>query len=157
MKQDIVWFVVKQIGVGFLFLIFIGINLGCGFLYMVFDAMTDWRGTMAYREEKIREKMIPELLERNELDACPVKCLPEDDSARFKIDVADPSRYESITADVIRLERPNRSVRTNPVYILEFDHDSENRGLTVGFFTPDAINDPPQGWRTPALWINTGE
>ena len=157
MKQDIVWFVVKQIGVGFLFLIFIGINLGCGFLYMVFDAMTDWRGTMAYREEKIREKIIPELLERNELDACPVKCLPEDDSARFKIDVADPSRYESITADVIRLERPNRSVRTNQVYILEFDHDSENRGLTVGFFTPDAINAPPQGWRTPALWINTGE
>ncbi len=157
MKQDIVWFVVKQIGVGFLFLIFIGINLGCGFLYMVFDGMPDWHGTMAYREEKIREKMIPELLERNELDACPVKCLPEDDSARFKIDVADPSRYESITADVIRLERPNRSVRTNQVYILEFDHDSENRGLTVGFFTPDAINDPPQGWRTPALWINTGE
>jgi len=157
MKQDIVGFVVKQIGVCFLFLIFIGINLGCGFLYMVFDAMTDWRGTMAYREEKIREKIIPELLERNELDACPVKCLPEDDSARFKIDVADPSRYESITADVIRLERPNRSVRTNQVYILEFDHDSENRGLTVGFFTPDAINDPPQGWRTPALWINTGE
>ena len=37
------------------------------------------------------------------------------------------------------------------------NHDSENRGLTVGFFTPDAINDPPQGWRTPALWINTGE
>lgn len=152
MKQSIIWIVAKHIGTGALFLILIAINLGCVFLYMVFDAMTDWRGTMAAREEKIRENVIPELLERNGLEACPVKCLPKDDSARFKIDVTDPSRYEAITADVIRLERPNRSVRTNQVYILEFDHDSESRGLTVGFFTPDAINDPPQAWRTPSLW-----
>jgi hypothetical protein len=157
MKQNIVGFVVKQIGIGVLFLILIAINLGCGFLYMVFDAMTDPRGTMAAREEKIRENVIPALLERNGLDACPVKCLPKDDSARFRIEVADPSRYEAIAEDVFRLERTIRSVRTNQVYILEFDHDSETRGLTVGFFTPDAINDPPQGWRTPALWINTGE
>lgn len=152
MKQSIIWIVAKHIGTGALFLILIAINLGCGFLCMVFDAMTDWRGTMAAREEKIRENVIPELLERNGLEACPVKCLPKDDSARFKIDVTDPSRYEAITADVIRLERPNRSVRTNQVYILEFDHDSESRGLTVGFFTPDAINAPPQAWRTPSLW-----
>ena len=157
MKQSIIWIVAKHIGTGALFLILIAINLGCGFLCMVFDAMTDWRGTMAAREEKIRENVIPELLERNGLEACPVKCLPKDDSARFKIDVTDPSRYEAITADVIRLERPNRSVRTNQVYILEFDHDSEGHGLTVGFFTPDAINDPPQAWRTPALWENTAE
>ena len=157
MKQNLVWFVAKQIGIGVLFLILIGINLGCAFLYMVFDAMTDSRGTMAAREEKIRKNVIPELLERNGLEACPVKCLPKDDSARFRIEVADPSRYEAITEDVIRLERPNRSVRTNQVYILEFDHDSESRGLTVGFFTPDAINDPPRAWRTPALWMNTAE
>ena len=81
-----------------------------------------------------------------------MKCLPKDDSARFRIEVADPSRYEAIAEDVFRLERTIRSVRTNQVYILEFDHDSESRGLTVGFFTPDAINDPPQAWRTPALW-----
>ncbi len=152
MKQNIVGFVVKQIGIGVLFLILIAINLGCGFLYMVFDAMTAPRGTMAAREEKIRENVIPALLERNGLDACPVKCLPKDDSARFRIEVADPSRYEAIAEDVFRLERTIRSVRTNQVYILEFDHDSETRGLTVGFFTPDAINDPPQAWRTPALW-----
>ena len=152
MKQHIVGFVLKQIGIGVLFLILIVINFGCGFLYMVLDAMTDPRSTMAAREEKIRKNVIPELLARNGLESCPVKCLPKDNSARFKIVVADPSRYEAITADVIRLERPNRSVRTNQVYILEFDHDSESRGLTVGFFTPDAINDPPQAWRTPALW-----
>ena len=157
MKQNHVGVAVKHIGFGILCLILVTINLGCGFLYVVFDAMTDPRGTMAAREEKIRKNVIPELLERNGLDACPVKCLPEDDSARFRIDVADPSRYEAITADVIRLERPNRSVRTNQVYILEFDHDSESRGLTVGFFTPDAINDPPRAWRTPALWMNTAE
>ncbi len=152
MKQNNVGVVVKHIGIGVLFLILIVINLGCVFLFLVFRDMTDPRGTMAAREEKIREKVIPELLERNGLDACPVKCLPEDDSARFRINVADPSRYEAITEDVIRLERPNRSVRTNQVYVLEFDHDSESHGLTVGFFTPDAINDPPQAWRTPALW-----
>ena len=157
MKQSIIWIVAKHIGTGALFLILIAINLGCGFLCMVFDAMTDWRGTMAAREEKIRENVIPELLERNGLEACPVKCLPKDASARFRIEVADPSRYEAITEDIIRLERPNRSVRTNQVYILEFDHDSESRGLTVGFFTPDAINDPPQAWRTPALWEGTAE
>ena len=157
MKQSIIWIVAKHIGTGALFLILIAINLGCGFLCMVFDAMTDWRGTMAAREEKIRENVIPEMLERNGLEACPVKCLPKDDSARFKIDVTDPSRYEAITADVIHLERPNRSVRTNQVYILEFDHDSESRGLTVGFFTPDAINDPPQAWRTPSLWESPAE
>lgn len=157
MKQSIIWIVAKHIGIGVLFLILIVINLGCGFLYMVLDAMTDPRSTMAAREEKIRENVIPELLERNGLEACPVKCLPEDDSARFKIDVTDPSRYEAITADVIRLERPNRSVRTNQVYILEFDHGSESRGLTVGFFTPDAINDPPQAWRTPSLWESPAE
>ena len=152
MKRNIVWFIVKQIGIGVIFATLIVINLGCVFLFLVFRDMTDPRGTMAAREEKIRENVIPELLERNGLDACPVKCLPEDDSARFRIEVADPSRYEAITEDIIRLERPNRSVRTNQVYILEFDHDSESRGLSVGFFTPDAINDPPQAWRTPALW-----
>ena len=152
MKQSIIWIVAKHIGTGALFLILIAINLGCGFLCMVFDAMTDWRGTMAAREEKIRENVIPELLERNGLEACPVKCLPKDDSARFRIEVRNPSRYEAIAEDVFRLERKIRSVRTNQVYILEFDHDSESRGLTVGFFTPDAINDPPQAWRTPALW-----
>ena len=157
MKQHIVGFVLKQIGIGVLFLILIVINLGCGFLYMVLDAMTDPRGTMAAREEKIRKNVIPELLARNGLESCPVKCLPKDNSARFKIDVADPSRYEAITADVIRLERTIRSVRTNQVYILEFDHDSESRGLTVGFFTPDAINDPPQAWRTPSLWESPAE
>lgn len=157
MKQHIVGFVLKQIGIGVLFLILIVINLGCGFLYMVLDAMTDPRDTMAAREEKIRKNVIPELLARNGLESCPVKCLPKDNSARFKIDVADPSRYEAITADVIRLERPNRSVRTNQVYILEFDHDSESRGLTVGFFTPDAINDPPQAWRTSSLWESPAE
>ena len=121
MKQNIVGFVVKQIGIGVLFLILIAINLGCGFLYMVFDAMTDPRGTMAAREEKIRENVIPALLERNGLDACPVKCLPKDDSARFRIEVADPSRYEAIAEDVFRLERTIHSVRMNQVYILEFD------------------------------------
>ena len=152
MKQDIVGFVLKQIGIGVIFATLIVINLGCVFLFLVFRDMTDPRGTMAAREEKIRENVIPELIERNGLEACPVKCLPKDDSARFRIEVADPSRYEAITEDIIRLERPNRSVRTNQVYILEFDHDSESRGLSVGFFTPDAINDPPQAWRTPALW-----
>ena len=152
MKRNIVWFIVKQIGIGVIFATLIVINLGCVFLFLVFRDMTDPRGTMAAREEKIRENVIPELIERNGLEACPVKCLPEDDSARFRIEVADPSRYEAITEDIIRLERPNRSVRTNQVYILEFDHDSESHGLTVGFFTPDAINDPPQAWRTPALW-----
>ena len=152
MKQDIVGFVLKQIGIGVIFATLIVINLGCAFLFLVFRDMTDPRGTMAAREEKIRENVIPELIERNGLEACPVKCLPKDDSARFRIEVADPSRYEAITEDIIRLERPNRSVRTNQVYILEFDHDSESRGLTVGLFTPDAINDPPQAWRTPALW-----
>ena len=157
MKRNIVWFIVKQIGIGVIFATLIVINLGCVFLFLVFRDMTDPRGTMAAREEKIRENVIPELLERNGLEACPVKCLPKDDSARFKIDVTDPSRYEAITADVIRLERPNRSVRTNQVYILEFDHGSESRGLTVGFFTPDAINDPPQAWRTPSLWESPAE
>ena len=157
MKRNIVWFIVKQIGIGMIFATLIVINLGCVFLFLVFRDMTDPRGTMAAREEKIRENVIPELLERNGLDACPVKCLPEDDSARFRIEMADPSRYEAITADVIRLERPNRSVRTNQVYVLEFDHDSEGHGLTVGFFTPDAINDPPQAWRTPALWKGPAE
>ena len=152
MKRNIVWFIVKQIGIGVIFATLIVINLGCVFLFLVFRDMTDPRGTMAAREEKIRENVIPELIERNGLEACPVKCLPEDDSARFRIEVADPSRYEAITEDIIRLERPNRSVRTNQVYVLEFDHDSESRGLSVGFFTPDAINDPPQAWRTPALW-----
>lgn len=152
MKRNIVGFVLKQIGIGVFFTTLIVINLGCGFLFLVFKGMADPRGTMAAREEKIREKVIPELLARNGLESCPVKCLPEDDSARFKIDASDPSCYEAITADVIQLERPNRSVRTNQLYILEFDHDSESRGLTVGFFTPDAINDPPQAWRTPALW-----
>ena len=152
MKRNIVWFIVKQIGIGVIFTMLIVINLGCVFLFLVFRDMTDPRGTMAAREEKIRKNVIPELLERNGLDACPVKCLPEDDSARFRIEVAIPSRYEAITEDIIRLERPNRSVRTNQVYVLEFDHDSERHGLTVGFFTPDAINDPPQAWRTPALW-----
>ena len=32
------------------------------------------------------------------------------------------------------------------------DHDSESRGFTVGLFTPDVMNPPPQTWRTPALW-----
>jgi hypothetical protein len=157
MKRNIVWFIVKQIGIGVIFATLIVINLGCVFLFLVFRDMTDPRGTMAAREEKIRENVIPELIERNGLDACPVKCLPKDDSARFRIEVADPSRYEAITEDIIRLERPNRSVRTNQVYILEFDHDSEGHGLTVGFFTPDAINDPPQAWRTPALWKGPAE
>ena len=35
MKQNLVWFVAKQIGIGFLFLILIGINLGCVFLFPV--------------------------------------------------------------------------------------------------------------------------
>jgi hypothetical protein len=152
MKRNHTGIVVKHIGIGVIFAMLIVINLGCGFLFLVFKDMTDLRSMLAYREEKIRETILPELLERNGLDACPVKCFSEDDSARFRIEVADPSRYEAIAADVFRLQRTIRSVRTYQVFILEFDHDSESRGLTVGLFTPDAINDPPQAWRTPALW-----
>ena len=68
MKQNHVGVAVRHIGFGILCLILVTINLGCGFLYVVFDAMTDPRGTMAAREEKIRKNVIPELLERNVLN-----------------------------------------------------------------------------------------
>ena len=128
-----------------------------GYSYLAWNSYQSLYRNWEFESEKnVRDWIVPRLVQENALKECPVKHAAFG-CTHFRIDAASPDQYEKITEDIIRLERPNRSVRTNQVYILEFDHDSESRGLTVGFFTPDAINDPPQAWRTPALWENAAE
>ena len=111
-----------------------------------------------YEQEKnVREWIVPELVRENGLKECPVKheafgC------THFRIDTASPDQYGKITEDVIRLEQETRKDRTwHGNFILEFDHDKPDHGISVFLFTGAGTSSSMfDQWRTERFWGSSG-
>ena len=102
----------------------------------------------AYREEWF----VPPLLEQTGIETCLIKQVSCEET-HFKIE-ADPSRYAEITEAFIPFLR-EKTCEDDARFILEFDHDSESRGLTVCLIREESVHPrihELKAWRTPAFW-----
>ena len=117
-----------------------------------FSEMNDFRATNARIEKAYREVLIvPPLLEQTSIETCLVKQVSFEET-HFKIE-ADPSRYAEITEAILPLL--DKTYERDARFILEFDHDSETRGLTVCLIREERVHPrlhEQEAWRTPAFW-----
>ena len=117
-----------------------------------FSEMNDFRATNARIEKAYREVLIvPPLVEQTEIQNCLIKQVSHSET-HFKIE-ADPSRYAEITEAILPLL--DKTYERDARFVLEFDHDSETRGLTVCLFRDERAHSPlhdQEAWRTPACW-----
>ena len=117
-----------------------------------FSEMNDFRSTIARLENAYRKvRIVPPLLERTGIETCLVKQVSFSET-HFKIE-ADPSRYAEITEAILPLL--DETYEGDARFVLEFDHDSESRGLTACLIREE--RDHPrlhelEAWRTPAFW-----
>ena len=118
-----------------------------------FSESNDFRATNARIENAYRKVMIvPPLVERAGIETCLVKQVSKPET-HFRLK-ADPSRYAEITDAFIPFLL-DKTYEGDARFVLEFDHDSENRGLTVCLFREERAHSPlhdQEAWRTPAFW-----
>ena len=118
-----------------------------------FSEMNDFRATNARLERGFRKVwVVPQLLEQTGIETCLVKQVSKSET-HFKIE-ADPSRYAEITEAFIPFLR-EKTVEGDARFILEFNHDSVSRGLTVGLVREERVHPrlhELEAWRTPAFW-----
>ena len=118
-----------------------------------FSEMNDFRATNARLERGFREVwVVPPLLEQIGIETCLVKQVSKPET-HFKIE-ADPSRYAEITEAFIPFLR-EKTFESDARFVLEFDHDSESRGLTVCLIKEEMVHPRLHelgAWRTPAFW-----
>ena len=117
-----------------------------------FSEMNDFRATNARIENAYRKVMIvPPLVERAGIETCLVKQVSKPET-HFRIK-ADPSRYAEITEAILPLL--DKTYERDARFVLEFDHDSESRGLTVCLIREERVHPrlhELEAWRTPAFW-----
>lgn len=117
-----------------------------------FSEMNDFRATNARLERGFREVwVVPPLLEQTGIETCLVKQVSFEET-HFKIE-ADPSRYSEITEAILPLL--DKTYERDARFVLEFDHDSESRGLTVCLIREERVHPrlhELEAWRTPAFW-----
>ena len=117
-----------------------------------FSEMNDFRATNARIENAYRKVMIvPPLVERTGIETCLVKQVSHSET-HFRIE-ADPSRYAEITEAFLSLL--DKTYERDARFVLEFDHDSESRGLTVCLIREERVHPrlhELEAWRTPAFW-----
>ena len=117
-----------------------------------FSEMNDFRATNARIENAYRKVMIvPPLVERTGIETCLVKQVSHSET-HFRIE-ADPSRYAEIAEAILPLL--DKTYERDARFILEFDHDSETRGLTVCLIREERVHPrlhELEAWRTPAFW-----
>ena len=117
-----------------------------------FSEMNDFRATNARIETAYRKVMIvPQLVERTGIETCLVKQVSHSET-HFRIE-ADPSRYAEITEAILPLL--DKTYERDARFVLEFDHDSESRGLTVCLIREERVHPrlhELEAWRTPAFW-----
>ena len=118
-----------------------------------FSETNDFRSTIARLEDAYRKvRIVPPLLERTGIETCLVKQVSFSET-HFKIE-ADPSRYAEITEAFIPFLR-EKTVEGDARFVLEFDHDSESRGLTDCLIREERVHPrlhELEAWRTPAFW-----
>ena len=111
-----------------------------------------FRSTIARLENAYRKvRIVPPLLERTALPNCLIKQVSFSET-HFKIE-ADPSRYAEITEAILPLL--DEAYEGDARFVLEFDHDSETRGLTVCLIREERVHPrlhELEAWRTPAFW-----
>ena len=153
MKRNAFWNRIDKIGKRS----FVTLSVVNVFLVLVLGAAVSetngFRATNARIERAFREVwVVPPLLERTALPNCLIKQVSFSET-HFKIE-ADPSRYAEITEAFIPFLR-EKAVEGDARFILEFDHDSETRGLTVCLIREERVHPrlhELDAWRTPAFW-----
>ena len=118
-----------------------------------FSEMNDFRATNARIERGFREVwVVPPLLEQTGIETCLVKQVSFEET-HFKIE-APPSRYAKITEAFIPFLE-EKTYERDARFILEFDHDSETRGLTVCLVREERVHPrlhELEDWSTSAFW-----
>ena len=152
MKRNAFWNRIDKAGKGtFVTLSVVNVILAL-ILGAAFSEMNDFRATNARIERFYREKLIvPPLLEQTSIETCLVKQVSFEET-HFKIE-ADPSRYSEITEAILPLL--DKTYERDARFILEFDHDSETRGLTVCLIREERVHPrlhELEAWHTPSFW-----
>ena len=153
MKRNAFWNRIDKAGKG----TFVTLSVVNALLALVlgaaFSETNDFRATNARIEDAYRKVMIvPPLIERTGIETCLVKQVSKSET-HFRIE-ADPSRYAEITEAFIPFLR-EKTVEGDARFILEFDHGSETRGLTVCLVREERVHPrlhELEAWRTPAFW-----
>ena len=153
MKRNAFWNRIDKAGKGTFVTLSVVNALLALMLGAAFSETNDFRATNARIEDAYRKVMIvPPLIERTGIETCLVKQVSKSET-HFKIE-ADPSRYAEITEAFIPFLR-EKTVEGDARFILEFDHDSENRGLSVCLDREERVHPrlhELEAWRTPAFW-----
>ena len=152
MKRNAFWKRIDKAGKGtFVTLSVVNVILAL-ILGAAFSEMNDFRATNARIERCFREVwVVPPLLEQTGIETCLVKQVSFEET-HFKIE-ADPSRYAEITEAILPLL--DKTYERDARFILEFDHDSETRGLTVCLIREERVHPrlhEQEAWRTPSFW-----
>ena len=158
MKRNAFWNRIDKAGKGTFVTLSVVNALLALMLGAAFSETNDFRATNARIEDAYRKVMIvPPLLERTGLPNCLIRQVSFSET-HFRIE-ADPSRYAEITEAFIPFLL-EKTVEGDARFILEFDHDSENRGLSVCLIREERVHPrlhELEAWRTPAFWNNTAE
>ena len=153
MKRNAFWNRIDKAGKG----TFVTLSVVNALLALVlgaaFSETNDFRATNARIEDAYRKVMIvPPLVERTGLQNCLIRQVSHSET-HFRIE-ADPSRYAEITEAFIPFLL-EKTVEGDARFILEFDHGSEPRGLTVCLVREERVHPrlhELEAWRTPAFW-----
>ncbi len=152
MKRDAFWNRIDKAGKRtFVTLSVVNVLLAL-MLGATFSEMNDFRATNARIENAYRKVMIvPPLVERAGIETCLVKQVSHSET-HFRIE-ADPSRYAEITEAILPFL--DKTYERDARFVLEFDHDSKSRGLTVCLIREERVHPrlhELEAWRTPAFW-----
>ena len=153
MKRNAFWNRIDKAGKGTFVTLSVVNALLALMLGAAFSETNDFRATNARIEDAYRKVMIvPPLIERIGIETCLVKQVSKSET-HFRIE-ADPSRYAEITEAFIPFLL-EKTVEGDARFILEFDHDSESRGLSVCLVREERVHPrlhELEAWRTPAFW-----
>lgn len=155
MKRNAFWNLIDKAGQRtFLFLPVVNVILGL-LLGAAYSEMNVVRIAVAGIEKTYREELaMPPQLEQTGIETYLIKQVSFEET-HFKIE-ADPSRYEEIMEVFIPFLR-EKTNGDDARFVLEFDHDSESRGLTVCIIQGEKFHPrfhDMEAWRTPAFWNN---
>ena len=152
MKRNAFWNLIDKAGQRtFVILSFVNAILGFVFLCAYGEKGVVLSSVDNYEKQYREERIVPPLIEGTGIENCLIKQVSFEET-HFMIK-ADPSRYAEITEAVFPLL--DKTYERDARFILEFDHDSESRGLTVCLIRDESHE--LKAWRTPAFWNNTAE
>ena len=147
MKRNAFWNLIDKAGQRtFVILSFVNAILGFVFLCAYGEKGVVLSSVDNIEKQYREERIVPPLVERTGIENCLIKQVSFEET-HFMIK-ADPSRYAEITEAVFPLLE--KTYERDARFILEFDHDSESRGLTVCLIREESHE--LKAWRTPPLW-----